>query len=147
MVELALEIGPASLPPPAAHLWKTFRFNPNTIPVDEQNGSPSHRNRVHLQTGIAFTFNRIPHRSQMIAMPIFLRPAPFTMRASRTVERSRCTHRAEQSERRQTAPLCARCLQSLGFLGMTQNRYWARRKIQRWRGDLFLRAVDAACLR
>src|SRR5580658_5392771 len=45
---------PASLPPPAAHLWKTFRSKPNTIPVDEQNCSPSHRNRVHLQTGMLF---------------------------------------------------------------------------------------------
>src|SRR5437660_4033977 len=45
---------PASLPPTAAHLWKTFRSKPNTIPVDEQNCSPSHRNRVHLQTGMLF---------------------------------------------------------------------------------------------
>jgi hypothetical protein len=55
---------PASLPPPAAHLWKTFRSKLNAIPVDEQNCSPSHRNRVHLQPGIAFTFDRIPHRSK-----------------------------------------------------------------------------------
>ncbi|MGA8504172.1 MAG: hypothetical protein WB762_01050, partial [Candidatus Sulfotelmatobacter sp.] len=46
----------ASLRPTAAHLWKTFRSKLNAIPVDEQNCSPSHRNRVHLPTGIAFTF-------------------------------------------------------------------------------------------
>src|ERR1700722_11715934 len=41
---------PASLPPTAARLWKTFRSKLNTIPVDEHNCSPSHRNGVHLQT-------------------------------------------------------------------------------------------------
>src|ERR1700674_1913401 len=35
-------------------LWKTFRSKPNTIPVDEQNCSPSRRNRVHLQAGMLF---------------------------------------------------------------------------------------------
>ena len=45
---------PASLRPTAAHLWKTFRSKPNAIPVDEQNCSPSHRNRVHLPTGMLF---------------------------------------------------------------------------------------------
>jgi hypothetical protein len=45
---------PASLPPTAARLWKTFRSKLNTIPVDEQNCSPSHRNGVHLQTGMLF---------------------------------------------------------------------------------------------
>jgi hypothetical protein len=40
---------PASLPPTAARLWKTFRFKLNAIPVDEQNCSPSHRNGVHLR--------------------------------------------------------------------------------------------------
>src|SRR6266568_1130014 len=45
---------PASLPPTAAHLWKTFRSKLNAIPVDEQNCSPSHRNHVHLPTGMLF---------------------------------------------------------------------------------------------
>src|SRR5882757_1781995 len=45
---------PASLPPTAARLWKTFRSKLNTIPVDEQNCSPSQRNGVHLQTGMLF---------------------------------------------------------------------------------------------
>src|SRR5713226_5898432 len=45
---------PASLRPTAAHLWKTFRSKLNAIPVDEQNCSPSHRNGVHLQTGMLF---------------------------------------------------------------------------------------------
>src|SRR5580658_4957916 len=36
------------------NLWKTFRSKPNAIPVDEQNCSPSHRNRVHLPTGMLF---------------------------------------------------------------------------------------------
>jgi hypothetical protein len=40
--------------PPAARLWKTFRSKPNAIPVDDKNCSSSHRNRVHLQTGILF---------------------------------------------------------------------------------------------
>ena len=44
----------ASLPPTAARLWKTFRSKPNAIPVDDKNCSPSHRNRVHLQTGMLF---------------------------------------------------------------------------------------------
>src|SRR5437879_13773676 len=43
---------PASLRPTAAHLWKTFRSKLNAIPVDEQNCSPSHRNHVHLPTGM-----------------------------------------------------------------------------------------------
>src|SRR5882724_6795348 len=38
----------------AARLWKTFRSKLNTIPVDEQNCSPSQRNGVHLQTGMLF---------------------------------------------------------------------------------------------
>jgi hypothetical protein len=42
--------------PPAVRLWKTFRSKPNTIPVDEQNGSPSHRNGVRLQNGMLFGF-------------------------------------------------------------------------------------------
>src|SRR6202521_590512 len=45
---------PALLRPSSVPLWKTFRSKPNTIPVDEQNCSPSHRNRVHLQTGMLF---------------------------------------------------------------------------------------------
>src|SRR5258708_2122227 len=45
---------PASLRPTAAHLWKTFRSKLNAIPVDEQNCSPSHRNHVHLPTGMLF---------------------------------------------------------------------------------------------
>jgi len=45
---------PALLRPSSVHLWKTFRSKPNTIPVDGQNCSPSHRNRVHLQTGMLF---------------------------------------------------------------------------------------------
>jgi hypothetical protein len=40
--------------PSSVHLWKTFRSKPNTIPVDEQNCSPSQRNRVHLQNGMLF---------------------------------------------------------------------------------------------
>jgi hypothetical protein len=71
----------AALRPTAAHLWKTFRSKPNAIPVDEQNCSPSYRNRVHLptgmlfgittngvqlQTGIVFTFDRIPHKVQTV---------------------------------------------------------------------------------
>jgi hypothetical protein len=40
---------PASLRPTAIRLWKTFRSKLNTIPVAEQNCSPSHRNRVHLR--------------------------------------------------------------------------------------------------
>jgi hypothetical protein len=39
-----------------AHLWKAFRSKPNTIPVDEQNCSPSHRNGVRLQNGMLFGF-------------------------------------------------------------------------------------------
>src|SRR5260370_34108240 len=35
-------------------MWKTFRSKPNAIPVDDKNCSPSHRNRVHLQTGMLF---------------------------------------------------------------------------------------------
>jgi len=38
-----------------------FRSKPNTIPVDEQNCSPSQRNGVRLPNGIAFAFDRIPH--------------------------------------------------------------------------------------
>ena len=45
---------PALLRLSSVHLWKTFRSKPNTIPVDEQNCSSSHRNRVHLQTGMLF---------------------------------------------------------------------------------------------
>jgi len=45
---------PALLRPTAVRLWKTFRSKPNTIPVDEQNCSPSHRNGVRLQTGMLF---------------------------------------------------------------------------------------------
>src|SRR6266851_8120429 len=45
---------PALLPRPVTHLWKTFRSKLNTIPVDEHNCSPSHRNGVHLQTGMLF---------------------------------------------------------------------------------------------
>src|SRR5664279_5339329 len=33
---------------------KTFRSKPNAIPVDDTNCSPSHRNHVHLQTGMLF---------------------------------------------------------------------------------------------
>src|SRR6266481_5510987 len=55
---------PASLPPTAARLWKTFRSKLNTIPVDEESCSPSQRNGVQLQTGIAFTFDRIPHAAR-----------------------------------------------------------------------------------
>src|SRR5271167_4822328 len=40
--------------PTAIRLWKTFRSKLNAIPVDEQNCSPSHRNRVHLPTGMLF---------------------------------------------------------------------------------------------
>src|SRR6202453_464197 len=47
---------PALLRPSSVHLWKTFRSKPNTIPVDEQNCSPSHRNGVRLQTGMLFGF-------------------------------------------------------------------------------------------
>ncbi len=52
---------PAPLAPPAIRLWKTFRSKPNTIPVEGKKCSPSHRNAVRLQTGIAFAFDRIPH--------------------------------------------------------------------------------------
>ena len=45
---------PAWLPPTAARLWKTFRSKPNAIPVGNKNCSPSHRNRVHFQTGMLF---------------------------------------------------------------------------------------------
>src|ERR1700752_5347500 len=45
---------PVWLPPAAARLWKTFRSKPNAIPVGDKNCSPSHRNRVHLQTGMLF---------------------------------------------------------------------------------------------
>jgi len=45
---------PASPRPTAIRLWKTFRSKLNTIPVAEQNCSPSHRNCVHLQTGMLF---------------------------------------------------------------------------------------------
>jgi hypothetical protein len=45
---------PAWLPPTAARLWKTFRSKPNAIPVGNKNCSPSHRNRVRLQTGMLF---------------------------------------------------------------------------------------------
>jgi hypothetical protein len=56
-------------------LWKTFRSKLNTIPVniktvhlptgtaftfDPECCSESHRNGVRLQTGIPFTFHRIP---------------------------------------------------------------------------------------
>src|ERR1700677_3233726 len=47
---------PALLRPSLVHLWKTFRSKPNTIPVDEQNCSPSHRNGVRLQNGMLFGF-------------------------------------------------------------------------------------------
>jgi hypothetical protein len=45
---------PAWLPPAAARLWKTFRSKPNAIPVGDKNCAPSHRNRVHFQTGMPF---------------------------------------------------------------------------------------------
>src|ERR1700745_3185631 len=45
---------PAWLPPTAARLWKTFRSKPNAFPVGNKNCSPSHRNRVHFQTGMLF---------------------------------------------------------------------------------------------
>jgi hypothetical protein len=35
-------------------LWKTFRSKLNAIPAVGKNCSPSHRNRVHLQTGMLF---------------------------------------------------------------------------------------------
>jgi hypothetical protein len=61
----------------AVRLWKTFRSKSNAIPVGRQKlfafppesaftfspecCSESQRNGVQLQTGIAFTFDRIPH--------------------------------------------------------------------------------------
>jgi hypothetical protein len=51
---------PVPLTPPALRLWKTFRSMANTIPVDGKKCSPSHRNGVRLQNGIAFAFDRIP---------------------------------------------------------------------------------------
>jgi hypothetical protein len=45
---------PASLRPTAARLWKSFRSKPNAVPVGDKNCSPSHRNRVHLQSGMLF---------------------------------------------------------------------------------------------
>jgi hypothetical protein len=62
--------------PPAVRLWKTFRSKPNAIPGDDKRlfafppesvfsfrpecCSASQRNGVQLQSGIAFTFDRIP---------------------------------------------------------------------------------------
>ncbi|MGB7148364.1 MAG: hypothetical protein WBD45_04380 [Terriglobales bacterium] len=67
---------PASLHILLFRLWKTFRSKPNAIPVAGKDcfGLPpesvfsfrpeccsaSQRNGVQLQTGIAFTFDRIP---------------------------------------------------------------------------------------
>ena len=45
---------PASLCPPCVRLWKTFRSKPNAILVDDNNCSPSHRNRVHLRPDSPF---------------------------------------------------------------------------------------------
>jgi hypothetical protein len=47
------EYCPAPLTPSAFRLWKTFRSQPNTVPVRPKS--------VRLQTGIAFAFDRIPH--------------------------------------------------------------------------------------
>jgi hypothetical protein len=68
---------PASLPPSSpVPLWKTFRCKLNAIPEDDKTvrlptaiaftfpaecRSESQRNGVQLQTGIAFSFDRIPH--------------------------------------------------------------------------------------
>src|ERR1700691_2059409 len=46
----------ALLRPSSVHVTKTFRSKPNTIPLDEQNCSPSHRNGVRLQNGMLFGF-------------------------------------------------------------------------------------------
>jgi hypothetical protein len=69
---------PALLSALAVRLWKTFRSKPNSIPADKKTVrlptgtafafrpeccSGSQRNGVRLQTGIAFTFDRIPHFS------------------------------------------------------------------------------------
>jgi len=57
---------PAALPPPALHLWKTFRSKPNAIPVADTKCSPSQRNGVRLQTGIAFAIDRIPQGGRLL---------------------------------------------------------------------------------
>jgi hypothetical protein len=74
---------PASLRPTAIRLWKTFRSKLNTIPVDEQNCSPSHRNCVHLQTGMLFgittEWRSASHRNR-----VHLRPdSPVGLREAR----------------------------------------------------------------
>jgi hypothetical protein len=40
---------------------ENIRSKANAIPVQGKNCSPSHRNGVRFQTGIAFVFHRIPH--------------------------------------------------------------------------------------
>ena len=63
--------------PPTVSLWKTSRSKPNAIPPGDKKlfafpsesaftfrpecCSESQRNRVRLQSGIAFTFDQIPH--------------------------------------------------------------------------------------
>ena len=47
---------PASLPPSAVRLWKTFRSKPNTILLEGRKCSPSERNGVRLQNGMLFGF-------------------------------------------------------------------------------------------
>src|ERR1700677_2553641 len=58
---------PALLRPSSAHLRKTFRSKTNTIPVDEQNCSPSHRDGARLQTETAFAYDRIPQGNTLRA--------------------------------------------------------------------------------
>jgi hypothetical protein len=57
---------PASLGPTAVRLWKTFRSKLNAIPVMGET--------VRLPTGIAFTFDRIPHSVKLRGFFLFVTP-------------------------------------------------------------------------
>src|ERR1700694_3859370 len=75
---------PVPLHLPTAHLWKTFRSKPNAIPPGDSKlfafptgivftfrpecCPESQRNRVRLHTGIAFAFDRIPHRRPILIL-------------------------------------------------------------------------------